>query len=56
MRPVTHREYRGYNGVYRAKQAVGKMVSEKLKVKISPDNAAKILEGRLYDVKCKTLI
>ena len=56
MRPVTHREYRGYNGVYRAKQAVGKMVSEKLKVKIFPEDAAKILEGRLYDVRNEILI
>jgi len=53
---VTHREYRNQNGIYRTKQAVGKLVKDELKVKISPDDIARILEGKLYDVKCRTLI
>lgn len=49
--PVTHRGYKGYDGIYKTKQRVGKLVKGKLKFKLSPEDTAKILQGMLYDLR-----
>jgi len=56
MRPVIHRAYKHENGIYQAKQKVGKLVKKKLRIKLSPKEIAEILKGRLYDIKTKELI
>ncbi len=56
LMPVSHRAYKGENGIYQAKQKVGKRLREKLKVKISPEDMGKILQGRLYDLKKREII
>ncbi|MEM5834734.1 MAG: hypothetical protein QXQ69_02705 [Candidatus Aenigmatarchaeota archaeon] len=56
MVPVTHRGYRGYNGIYKTKQKVGKLVKRKLTVKLSSEDIAKILQGMLYDLRRREMI
>jgi len=56
IKPVTHRRYRNNNGIYKAKQDVGKKVRRKLDVKISPEHIKRILEGKLYDIRHERLI
>lgn len=51
MKPVTHKGYRGCNGIYQTKQKVGNLVKDMLRTKISQENISKILQGRLYDLK-----
>jgi len=56
MCPVIHRAYKHENGIYQAKQKVGKLVKKKFRIKISTEEIAKILRGRLYDIKRKEII
>lgn len=58
IRSVYYKPYRRHGELYKTKQEVGRMArdkldeaGEKLKTNISQEDMAKILEGRLYDIR-----